>query len=65
VANVKVTIPRRVAASIHVDKSLSAIDVNESRFPKKGDDYVSLDFSGAQSHLELEIDGNVSRLKIG
>ena len=64
VANVEITIPDGVAAKIKVDKGLSAFDVDESRFLKKGDYYISQDFEAAKNRIELEIDSDVSRVEV-
>jgi hypothetical protein len=64
VANVEVTIPDEVAAKIQVDADLSAFDVDESRFPRKGDYYMSRDFESAQNRIELEMDCDVSRVQV-
>ncbi len=64
VANVEITIPEGVAARIKVDRGLSALDVDESRFPKKGDYYVSPNFEGATNRIELELDSDVGRVEV-
>jgi len=63
-ANVEVTIPSGVAAKVRVSGSLNSLDILESRFPKNGDYYISPDFDTASNRLVLEIDGNVSRVKV-
>jgi hypothetical protein len=64
VANVEVTIPDGVAAKVWVDTDLSALDVDQSRFPKQGDYYISGDFDTAQNRVYLEIDCDVSRVEV-
>ena len=64
VANIEITIPDGVAATIKMDKGLSAFDLDESRFPKKGDYYVSPNFETAQNRIELEIDSDVGRVEV-
>jgi len=64
VANIEVTIPDGVAAKIQVDIDLSAFDVDESRFPKQGDYYISDHFNTAQNRIYLEIDSDVGRVQV-
>jgi len=64
VANIELTIPEGVAAKIKVDTDLSAFDVDESRFPKPGDYYISDHFDTAQNRIYLEIDSDVGRVEV-
>ncbi len=64
VANIEVTIPDGVAAKIQVDTNLSALDVDESRFPQQGDYYVSDNFNTAQNRVYLIIDCDVGRVQV-
>ena len=64
VANVEITIPDGVAAKIKVDKGLSAFDIDENRFPRKGDYYISQDFESAKNRIELEIDSDIGRVEV-
>jgi len=64
VANVEVTIPDGVAAKIKLDVDLSAFDVDEGRFPRRGDYYISPDFESAENRLELELDGDIGRVQV-
>lgn len=63
-ANIEVTIPEGVAARIQADIGLSAFDVDESRFPKQGDYYISDDFDIARNRIYLEIDCDVVRVQV-
>ena len=64
VANIELTIPDGVAAKIRADTDLSAFDVDESRFPKQGDYYISDHFDTAQNRIYLEIDCDVGRVQV-
>ena len=64
VANIEVNIPDGVDAKIWVDTDLSAFDVDESRFPKQGDYYISDNFDTAQNRIYLEIDSDVGRVEV-
>lgn len=63
-ANVEVTIPEGVAAKLKIDTDLSVLNVNESRFPKKGDYYISPNFESAENRIELELDCDLSRVQV-
>ena len=64
VANIEVTIPEGVAAKLKVDTDLSAFEINESRFPRKGDYYISPDFESAKNRIELELDCDIGRVQV-
>jgi len=64
VANIELTIPDEVAAKIWADIDLSAFDVDESRFPKQGDYYISDNFDTAQNRIYLEIDSDVGKVQV-
>jgi hypothetical protein len=63
-ANVEVVIPEGVAAKIHLDSNVSVCDIDEDRFSRQGDYYISPDFDTASNRLELEIECNVGRLEV-
>ena len=64
VANLEVNVPDGVAAKIRLDTDLSASDVDESRFPKQGDYYISDNFDTAQNQIYLEIESDVGRVQV-
>lgn len=64
IANVEVTIPQGVAARLKVDTDLSAFEIDERRFPRQGDYYVSPDFETARNRLELELDCDIGRVQV-
>ena len=64
VANVEVTIPQGVAAKLKIDTDLSAFEIDESRFPRKGDYYISPDFESAKNRVELELDCDIGRVQV-
>jgi len=64
VANIELTIPDGVAAKIWAAIDLSAFDMDESRFPKQGDYYISDNFDTAQNRIYLEIDCDVGRVQV-
>ncbi len=63
-ANLEITIPDGVAAKIKINTNLSALEVDEGRFPRKGDFYVSPDFENAGNRVELELDCSLGRVLV-
>ena len=63
-ANLEVAIPDDVAAKIKADVNLGAFDVDTSRFPKKGDYYISPGFEGAENRVELEINCDIGKVQV-
>ncbi len=63
-AHLEITIPDGVAARIKTNTSLSALEVDERRFPLKGDFYVSPDFENAGNRVELELDCSLGRVLV-
>ena len=63
-ANIEITIPEGVAARIEVDISVGALEIDESRFPRKGAYYISPGFEDAENRIYLRIDLTAGRVKI-
>lgn len=63
-AAINVRIPDGVAARISIEGALSTIDVDQSRFPKVGDRYVSPDYESATNRIDLDIESGVSSVDI-
>ena len=38
--------------------------MDEGRFPRRGDYYISPDFESAENRLELELDGDIGRVQV-
>ena len=64
VANVELTIPDGVAARLKADVDLGDLDIDRSRFPRKGDYYMSDGFEVAENRIELELDGDIGRFQV-
>jgi len=64
VANLEVTIPDGVAAKLKADIDLGFLEVDQSRFPRKGDYCMSRDFESAENRVELEIDCDIARVQV-
>ncbi len=63
-AKVDVVIPESVGARIDADLGLSGLYVDESRFPKTGDVYVSSGFDTSENRVHLEIDAGASSVEV-
>ncbi len=63
-ANLEITVPDGVAARIKTNTSLSVLEVDEGRFPRTGDFYISPDFENAVNRVELELDCSLGRVLV-
>ncbi len=59
--NLEITIPPGVAARIKTDISLGDVRIDQSRFPRQGDYYVSPGWDSSANRLDLEIKCSVGR----
>ena len=64
ITNLELTIPENVAAKLKIESDLNALEVDESRFPKTGDYYISPNFDSAQNRIELELDCDIGRVQV-
>ena len=64
ITNLELTIPESVAAKIKIESDLTTFEVDESRFPKKGDYYISSNFESARNRVELELDCDIGRVQV-
>ena len=63
-ADLELVVPEGVAARISIEGALSRVDVDETRFPKKGDRHESVGFDEAQNKLTLEIDSGAANITV-
>ncbi|MCI2426203.1 DUF5668 domain-containing protein [Candidatus Acetothermia bacterium] len=63
-ANIEIIIPAGVAARIKVDLTVGSVRIDESRFPRKGNYYISPNFEDAENRISLAIEGAASRVVI-
>ncbi len=63
-SNLTLDIPPGVAARIRPVLGLATLNIDENRFPHRGDYYVSPDFETAAQRLEVSIDGGASTITI-
>jgi predicted membrane protein len=63
-SNTQVIVPDRAAARIRVQSSLCAVDIDQSRFTKQGDYYISSGYDSARNRLDIELDCDLGRVEI-
>ncbi|MCL0074083.1 cell wall-active antibiotics response protein [Dehalococcoidia bacterium] len=63
-ANIEITIPDGVAARIEADVTVGAIEIDETRFPRRGDYYISPGFEDAQNRIYLRIELNAGFVEV-
>ena len=63
-ADLDITVPAGVAARIDFEGGISSLNIDESRFPKRGDRYVSPDFESAANRVTIKIEAGVSDITI-
>ena len=60
-ASIVVIIPDHVGARIDADAGIADLDIDEARFPRTGDVYLSRDFETSADRIDLEIDAGASQ----
>ena len=63
-AELDITVPDGVAALIDFEGGISSLNIDESRFPKQGDRYVSPDFESATNRVTIKIAAGVRDITI-
>jgi hypothetical protein len=63
-ASVKVNVPGGVAARIRAKGGLASIDIDETRFPRFGDEYRSPDYDTAANKVEMRIETGVGSVRV-
>jgi hypothetical protein len=64
VSNLEITVPEGVAAKIHTDANLSISEIDQNRFPKQGDYYISSNYDSAINRVELKILCDIGRITV-
>jgi hypothetical protein len=64
VASASFRVPEGVAARIQSSSGLASIDVDESRFPRKGDIYESPDYEGSQNRVDIKVQMGLGSVSI-
>jgi hypothetical protein len=63
-ASVKLYVPDGVAARIRSDMGLGSNDIDQRRFPRSGNDYVSPDYDSAANKIDIKFEGGVGSLVV-
>lgn len=63
-ASLTFEIPPGVAARIRTRMALGSSHIDESRFPRSGDVYQSVDYASAANRVDLDIQGGVGSLRV-
>jgi hypothetical protein len=64
IANLEIAIPEGAALRLKSKVDLAALEIDESRFPREGDYYMSGDFYSAENRIDLEVDCDIGRVKV-
>lgn len=63
-ADIKVIAPASVAVRIKTDAGISSVDIDQTRFPRSGDYYVSPDYAAAINRIDLEVKAGAASITI-
>jgi hypothetical protein len=63
-AGIEIVVPPNVAARIMVEEGPNRVQIDEQRFPRRGDEYRSPNFDTATDRATLRIDVGASRLVV-
>ncbi len=63
-ARVSIKVPYGVAARVRINGQLAGIEVDQTRFPRQGDLYVSGDYDAAQNKVDIDVDTGVGSIDI-
>jgi len=63
-ANIKLSVPKGVAARVRSTGALSSLNIDENRFPSSKGWFMSPDFSSAKNRVDIEISTGVSNVTI-
>jgi hypothetical protein len=63
-ASLRMEVPSGVAARIRSRMALGTSQIDESRFPRIGDVYQSVDYGTAANHVDIDIQGGVGSVKV-
>ena len=63
-AQLRVDVPEGVAVRIDTGSGLSSVQVDERRFPRQGNTYVSPDYDTASNRVEISIDAGMASVTV-
>lgn len=63
-AGVALVVPTGVAARVRSSVALGSVQVDQSRFPRSGDVYESIDYASAANRVDIDLQGGVGSVRI-
>ena len=63
-ASIDIQVPESVAARVETSAGLASINVDQTRFPKQGGVYQSVDYEKAENKVDIRIETGVSSIQI-
>ncbi len=63
-ADIKVVVPSGVGARIKAEAGVSSVDIDQARFPRTGDYYVSPNYTAAFNRVELELKAGAASITV-
>lgn len=63
-SNLDIFVPEGVALKLKAKADLASAEIDQSRFPKEGDYYISPDFNTAKNRIEMEFKGSLGRVSV-
>ncbi len=63
-ASVSLRVPSDVAARVRFEGALASVDVDQNRFPRTGEVYLSPNYDAAQNKVDIEIEAGVGSLRV-
>jgi hypothetical protein len=64
VASVSIKIPENVAARIEKEGGLASIQIDQERFPRHGDVYLSDDYESSENKIDLKIEAGLGSVRV-
>jgi hypothetical protein len=63
-ADLRIEVPEGVAARISSRGGLSSFNIDERRFPRQGDYYISPGFDTATNRIEIDVDAGAASVRV-
>lgn len=63
-ANVDITVPQGVAARVKAQTGLGSFSIDQGRFPKSGDYFVSPDYNTAANRVNIDVSSGVASVHV-
>ena len=63
-ADLDISIPQGVAARVRAQVGLSSLSIDQARFPKTGDYFISPEYEQATNRLDIRLDSGLASVNI-